>query len=109
MSNPWAPLVALKVEVDTRVDPGAAASDASLVVPANAAVYVFVLHSAVLAHAKMTVDHARHGSVMAALADDVPLVCMPSRAAGQPVIAARVRALGAGKSIAGEPTGATAA
>jgi MGT family glycosyltransferase len=85
---------------------GAVPTSLNLAVPDNAAVYEFVPHSAVLPSAAMTINHAGHGSVMTALACGVPLVCMPSRAADQPIVAARVEALGAGRAVGGEPTAA---
>jgi len=64
-----------------------------------AAVAAYVPHAAVLPHSAVAINHAGHGSVMQALAFGVPLVCMPSVGADQPIVAARVAALGAGRSI----------
>lgn len=77
----------------------------TLSTPANTVAVGFIPHSAVLPHAAVAINHAGHGSVMQALAHGVPMVCRPSAAADQPVVAARVEALGAGKTI---PIGAAA-
>ncbi len=82
---------------------GAVSAD-SLKAPANAAVYEIVPHSLILPHASVVVTHAGHGSVAAALAYGVPLVCKPSAGADQPIIAGRVEALGAGRAISSEAT-----
>lgn len=73
-----------------------------LTIPPNAAVFGYVPHTAVLPHAALAINHAGHGSVMAALAHGVPLVCMPTLGADQGIIAGRVEALGAGKVIPGQ-------
>jgi UDP:flavonoid glycosyltransferase YjiC (YdhE family) len=65
----------------------------------NSALAAFVPHQAVLPHASLMISHGGHGSVTAALAHGVPLVCMPGAGADQPVVAARVAALGAGKTV----------
>ena len=75
------------------VPPGA------LIAAPNAATCAFVPHQAVLPHASLMISHGGHGSVAAALAHGVPLVCMPGVGADQPVVAARVEALGAGKTV----------
>lgn len=67
--------------------------------PANAAVLAFAPHTAVLPQASLMISHGGHGGVAAALARGVPLLCMPGVAADQPVMAARVEALGAGKMV----------
>ena len=71
----------------------------ALTAPANTALFPFVPHQAVLPHASLMISHGGHGSVTAALAHGVPLVCVPGTGADQPVVAARVAALGAGKMI----------
>jgi MGT family glycosyltransferase len=75
-------------------------SPQTLTTPSNAAVFGYVPHAA------LAINHAGHGSVMAALAHGVPLVCMPALGADQGIIAGRVEALGAGKAIPGQ-TGAS--
>jgi MGT family glycosyltransferase len=78
---------------------GGASAPEALIAPANAVVRGFVPHVAVLPHVALAITHAGRGTVMAALPHVVPLVCQPSLGADQPIIAARVEALGAGKSI----------
>ena len=74
-------------------------SPETLTIPPNAAVVGYVPHAAVLPHAALAINHAGHGSVMAALAHGVPLVCLPTLGADQGIIAGRVEALGAGKAL----------
>jgi UDP:flavonoid glycosyltransferase YjiC (YdhE family) len=80
---------------------GPVAPDA-LRAPANAAVVAFAPHPAVLPDASLMISHGGHGGVAAALAHGVPLLCIPGVGADQPVIAARVEALGAGKMISAD-------
>jgi MGT family glycosyltransferase len=80
---------------------GPVAPDA-LRAPANAAVVAFAPHPAVLPQASLLISHGGHGGVAAALAHGVPLLCIPGPGADQPVIAARVEALGAGKMISAD-------
>jgi len=77
-------------------------SPETLTIPPNAAVSAYIPHAAVLPHAALAINHAGHGSVMAALAHGVPLVCLPALGADQGIIAARVEALGAGKALPGQ-------
>jgi len=77
-------------------------SPVTLAIPPNASVAGYVPHSAVLPQAALAINHAGHGSVMAALAHGVPLVCLPTLGADQRIIAARVEALGAGKALPGQ-------
>jgi UDP:flavonoid glycosyltransferase YjiC (YdhE family) len=76
-------------------------SPGNLSTPPNAAVFDYIPHMAVLPYAALAINHAGHGSVMAALAQGVPLVCMPTLGADQSIIAGRVEVLGAGKAIPG--------
>lgn len=71
----------------------------TLTAAANTALSAFVPHQAVLPHASLMISHGGHGSVTAALAHGVSLVCVPGAGADQPVVAARVEALGVGKTI----------
>jgi MGT family glycosyltransferase len=75
------------------------ALDAShLRIPANARTVAFVPHRAVLPHASLMVTHAGWQTVNAALADGVPLVCIPD-ARDQPDNAARVLFVNAGVRV----------
>jgi UDP:flavonoid glycosyltransferase YjiC (YdhE family) len=73
-----------------------------LPVPPNAVVVPFVPHSEIMGQAAITITHAGHGTVAAALAHGVPLVCLPNLAADQPGLAAQVAQLGAGIALAGD-------
>jgi len=64
-------------------------------IPGNVIVRDFVPHSAVLPRARLVVTHAGIGTVHAALAHAVPLICLPS-GRDQPENAARVVECGAG-------------
>jgi MGT family glycosyltransferase len=74
-------------------------------IPANARTVSYVAHRTVFPHAALVVSHAGWQTINAALADGVPLVCIPD-GRDQPDNAARVVALGAGvrarKSISTE-------
>jgi MGT family glycosyltransferase len=75
------------------------ALDAShLRIPANARTVAFVPHRTVLPHASLMVTHAGWQTVNAALADGVPLVCIPD-ARDQPDNAARVVFVNAGLRV----------
>ena len=74
---------------------GPALAHDDLRVPANVLGRSFVPHRAVLPHAQLVITHAGLGTVMAALAHGVPLVCIPLKN-DQYENAARVRASGAG-------------
>lgn len=77
-------------------------SPGALTTPPNAAVFNYVPHESILPLAVLAINHAGHGSVMAALAHGVPLVCMPALGADQAIIAGRVEAFGAGKALPGQ-------
>lgn len=64
-------------------------------VPGNVTVVPSAPHSAVLPHAAAVVTHAGHGTVIKALANGVPVLCMPV-GRDQPDTAARVTGCGAG-------------
>jgi UDP:flavonoid glycosyltransferase YjiC (YdhE family) len=72
---------------------------ATLTVPTNVAVEVFVPHYLVMSQADVVVTHGGHGTVMAALSAGVPLLCLPL-IADQPFVARRVQEIGAGVSLA---------
>lgn len=74
----------------------------SLDVPANAVVVGHLPHSEILPHTAVTVTHAGHGTVTASLSHGVPLLCLPNPVADQPILAAQVQALGAGRALDGE-------
>ncbi|MBK5231967.1 MAG: glycosyltransferase family 1 protein [Thermoleophilia bacterium] len=63
--------------------------------PPNVTIVASAPHSAVLPHAAAVVTHAGHGTVIKALAQGVPLVCLPV-GRDQPDTAERVAAAGAG-------------
>lgn len=71
----------------------------SIVPPANATVTAWLPHQAILPHVSLMITHGGHGSVTAALAHGVPLVCIPGVGADQPVIARRIETLGAGLTV----------
>ena len=69
-----------------------------LSLPPNVAVRTFAPHDVVLPRASLVITHAGLGTVMAALAHGVPLVCMPM-GRDQDTNARRVEALGAGVAL----------
>lgn len=80
------------------VTTGPAVDAAGLHAAPNVAVEEFVPHAAVLPKADLVVTHAGMGTVHAALAAGVPLVCMPA-GRDQPDVAARVQSRGVGLRI----------
>lgn len=66
--------------------------------PPNVDVCAHAPHDALLPDARVMVTHAGHGSVMAALAHGVPLVCVPF-GRDQPDVALRVERAGAGVTL----------
>lgn len=77
---------------------GRALDTLALRVPTNARVVAYVSHRSVFPHAALVVTHAGWQTVNAALADGVPLVCVPD-GRDQPDNAARVVACGAGLRV----------
>ena len=77
---------------------GPALAPEDLRFPANVLARSFVPHRAVLPRAQLVVTHGGLGTVMAALAHGVPLVCIPLKN-DQYENAARVRASGAGRCL----------
>jgi MGT family glycosyltransferase len=69
-----------------------------LQIPANARTAAFIPHRSVFPHAALVITHAGWQTVNAALADGVPLVCIPD-GRDQPDNAARVLACGAGVRV----------
>lgn len=70
-------------------------------IPNNARVEHYLPHSKVLAHSRLLVSHAGHGSVMKALWYGVPMVLIPW-GRDQPGVAARAEHLGVAKVVARE-------
>jgi len=77
---------------------GPALAPDNLRVPAGALVHRFIPHERVLPGAQLVVTHAGLGTVMAALAHGVPLLCIPLKN-DQSENAARVVAAGAGRRL----------
>ena len=77
---------------------GPALDPSQLRLPDNARSVAFVSHRTVLPHAALVITHAGWQTVNAALADGVPLVCIPDRR-DQPDNAARVVAAHAGVRV----------
>ncbi|TMG13971.1 MAG: hypothetical protein E6I00_01485 [Chloroflexi bacterium] len=74
-----------------------------LVPPTNTVVRTKVDHRMVLPHAAVVVTHAGMGTVMAALTNGVPLLCMPM-GRDQDANSAQVEACGAGRTISSDST-----
>ncbi|MGA9315109.1 MAG: nucleotide disphospho-sugar-binding domain-containing protein [Solirubrobacteraceae bacterium] len=77
---------------------GPALEIGQLRIPTNARTVAFIPHRTVLPHAALVVTHAGWQTINAALADGVPLVCVPD-GRDQPDNAARVVACGAGVRV----------
>lgn len=90
--------------LEVLVTAGAHLEPAAFDVPDNVVITGHLRHAAVLPQAQLLVTHAGLGSVSAALAFGVPMVCLPL-GREQPDNAARVVALGAGRQLdpAAEP------
>ena len=73
-----------------------------LTAPENAVLVPYVPHAEIMSQAAVCVAHAGHGTLVAALAAGVPLVCLPNPVAEQPPLAAQVQALGAGIALDGD-------
>lgn len=89
-------LAGLRVRVLLTTGPAIDVADLRL--GANTRAVAFAPHRAVFPHAELVVTHAGWGTVNAALAAGVPLVCIPD-ARDQPDNAARVVAVGAGVRV----------
>ena len=87
-----------ELPVRTLLTAGPALDAGALRLPANARAVDYVPHRTVLPHAALVVTHAGWQTVNAALADGVPLVCIPDQR-DQPDNAARVVACGAGVRV----------
>ena len=77
---------------------GPALDTSELRIPGNTHAVAFLAHRTVLPHASLVVTHAGWQTINAALADGVPLVCVPD-ARDQPDNAARVVVAGAGVRV----------
>ena len=73
-----------------------------LTIPANACVAPFIPHAEVFPLTAVTVTHGGHGTITAALAHGVPVVCLPNTTSDQPALAAQVATLGAGIALDGD-------
>lgn len=71
-------------------------------VPDNAIVVQRLPHDEILPLAALTISHGGHGTLIAALKHGVPLLCLPNKAADQPLLAAQVHGLGCGLSLDGD-------
>ena len=80
----------------------------SLRVPPNAQLTPLVRHAALLPHADLFIGHGGHGGIMAAMAFAVPTVCVPLDR-DQPLNAAHLEAVGAGRTVAKDADVATMA
>jgi MGT family glycosyltransferase len=67
-------------------------------IPSNVTVRQFISHAQVFPQASAVITHAGHGTVIRALANGIPLICIPI-GRDQPSNAARVIAHGAGLSL----------
>jgi MGT family glycosyltransferase len=103
LSLALAALARLPVRVLVTLGHSVRAEDIEL--PANAEPVRWVPHRQVFPEASLVVTHAGLGTVLAALACGVPLLCLPL-GREQPLNAARVEALGAGLVL--PPTAAEA-
>lgn len=74
---------------------GPALEAGTLRIPANTCVSAYTPHRSVFPHAALVITHAGWQTINAALADGVPLLCIPD-GRDQPDNAARVVAIGAG-------------
>ncbi|MGZ4387674.1 MAG: glycosyltransferase, partial [Gaiellaceae bacterium] len=90
-------LAELPVRVLVTLGHNVRAEDIAL--PANAEAARWIPHRRVLPEAALVVTHAGLGTVLAALACGVPLLCLP-QGREQPLNAERVAALGAGLALA---------
>ena len=79
---------------------------AGLAVPGDAVLLPYLPHAEILPQVAAVVTHAGHGTVAAALAHGLPLVCLPNPVGDQPPLAARVAALGAGRDLDSESASA---
>ncbi len=86
------------LRVRTLLTAGPALDTQALRIPTNAHAVAFIPHRTVLPHAALVITHTGWQTVNAALADGVPLLCIPD-GRDQPDNAARVVACGAGVRV----------
>jgi UDP:flavonoid glycosyltransferase YjiC (YdhE family) len=79
---------------------GTAIDIGKLSVPRNALVVTAADHEPLMEKAALVVTHGGHGTMMRALKHGVPMLMMPGIAPDQPINAARVEELGAGRALA---------
>lgn len=82
---------------------GPALENESFRIPKNGTVFASFPHAAILPGAAAVVTHAGHGTVMAALAHGVPMVCIPM-GRDQDHVAGRVASVGTGLVVARDST-----
>ena len=92
-----------QLDVEALVTTGPSLASDALVSAANVTAVDFVDHGDVLPHADLVVTHAGLGTVLAALAHGVPMLCTPL-GRDQPFNAGRVAQLGLGMTIDKEAT-----
>ncbi len=82
------------------VTTGPVVDPADLLVPPGVEVHRYVPHRDLMPRATLFVGHGGHGSTMAALAHDLPMVLMPlDSKVDQPVVARSVAATGAARVV----------
>lgn len=78
---------------------GAIVDPAELTVPANAAIFRFASHEALMKRAALVLTHGGHGTAMRALRHGLPMVLTPAGAGDQPFVGAAVQEWGAGRAL----------
>ena len=87
---------------------GPAVDPAELRVPANVEMHRWLPHNEVMPQASMVVGHGGHGTTLAALAHDLPLLVLPVETkSDQPYVGRTVERAGAGRTL-GRRAGVTA-
>ncbi|MDE2627919.1 MAG: glycosyltransferase family 1 protein [Burkholderiales bacterium] len=86
------------LDIEALITTGRGIAPEELIAGPSTTLHRFVPHEVVLAQANLLITHAGHGSVTAALAAGVPMLCMPP-GGDQPFNAARVAQLGLGVTL----------
>jgi MGT family glycosyltransferase len=73
-----------------------------LEIPANAVVFPYAQHDAIMKHASLVVMHGGHGTAMRSLKNGVPTIVMPGLAGDQAPIARTMEEWGAGIALPGD-------